>query len=123
MFEHERRWVKTSDKIQSTRRYAFVDVYTTAYVADYRNFDLAVVTLQEPIGLKAGWMGVRALPPTGTCDRAEVTLPSLQVVGYPVEADAANYPYTDTCDLQVRSLTSDKTMSDEVATSGTYERT
>lgn len=82
-------------------RYAFYDVYTEAYVADFKNWDVAIVTLQEPVGLQAGWMGIKALPPAGACSSDAVLLPSLHAVGYPVEENVSDRAYTDICDLYV----------------------
>lgn len=82
-------------------RYAFYDVYTEAYVADFKNWDVAIVTLQEPVGLHAGWMGIKALPPAGACSADGVLLPSLHTVGYPVEDNVSDHAYADVCDLYV----------------------
>lgn len=83
-------------------RYAFYDIHTVAYEADFKNWDVAIITLQEPVGLQAGWMGVKALPALGTCSSQPVLLPSLHAVGYPVEEKVSDHAYADVCDLYVR---------------------
>ena len=82
-------------------RYAFYDVYTEAYLADFKNWDVAIITLQEPVGLQAGWMGIKALPPAGACSSEAVLLPSLHAVGYPVENKVSDHAFADVCDLYV----------------------
>eukprot|EP00892_Ulva_mutabilis_P000239 jgi/Ulvmu1/10215/UM060_0015.1 len=86
-----------------TVKYAFYDIYTAAYEADFKNWDVAIVTLQEPVGLQAGWMGVKALPPAGTCSSRSVLLPNLHAVGYPVEESVSDHAFGDACDLYVRN--------------------
>jgi hypothetical protein len=71
------------------------------YVSDFKNWDLAIVTLKEPVGLKAGWMGIKALPPRGFCFPGATTLPNLQAVGYPVENASSSYQYVSSCSLEV----------------------
>lgn len=73
------------------------------YSSDFKNWDLAIITLDEPIGLETGYMGVKSLPPEGACSASALTLAQLHVVGYPVEEEASSIAYEDTCDLNVRS--------------------
>lgn len=84
-------------------RYEKVDIFEAGYVENSRDFDVAVVTLREAIGLRTGWLGAKALPPEEVCSSAPSTLPSLLAVGYPVEPTHSNLQYSDTCNLQVRS--------------------
>lgn len=72
------------------------------YVSDFKNWDLAIITLEEPVGLKAGWMGIKALPPKGACTPGALSLPRLHSVGYPVESVSSAFQYTSTCSLEVR---------------------
>ena len=72
------------------------------YVADFKNWDMAVVTLKQPIGLTAGWMGIKALPPPGACTPGWIELPNIRSVGYPVEVNATSYQWTSGCTLRVR---------------------
>jgi hypothetical protein len=92
------------DSADAGCRYERVDVFESGYGQNYRDFDLAVVTLQEPVGLRAGWLGAKALPPPEVCSSASSTLPSLLAVGYPVEPAHSSFQYSDTCDLQVRCI-------------------
>ena len=85
-----------------TCRYMFYDIYIAEYLSDFRNWDLAIITLEEPVGLKTGWMGIKALPPPGACIPGSSVLKQLVTVGYPVEVESASEQYTSTCDLQVR---------------------
>jgi hypothetical protein len=85
-------------------RYQFYDIYMAGYSSDFKNWDLAIITLEDPIGVETGWMGVKSLPPEGACAESALTLAKLHTVGYPVEEKASNIAYEDTCDLNVRHL-------------------
>ena len=88
--------------MRSLCSYDFYDIYMSQYVSDFKNWDLAIITLKEPVGLKAGWMGIKALPPKGACTPGSTSLPRLHSVGYPVESVSSAFQYTSTCSLEVR---------------------
>jgi hypothetical protein len=82
-------------------RYEYYDIYMSEYLSDFKNWDLAIITLQQPVGLAAGWMGVKAFAPKGACSAGALTLSNIHVVGYPVETSTSSYQYTSSCSLQV----------------------
>jgi Trypsin len=84
-------------------RYDFYDIYMAQYVADASGWDVATVTLKEPVGLTAGWMGVKALPPAGACTSRPQVIPHVHLVGYPVESNGTANQYTSVCPLHVSS--------------------
>ena len=84
-----------------TCRYAFFDVFVREYTNDFKDWDMAVITLQQPIGLNTGWMGIKALPPHGACDPGPVDIAPIHTVGYPVEPSTTAYQYISACTLQV----------------------
>ena len=92
-------------------RYDFFDIYMSEYVADYQNWDMAVVTLKQPVGLTAGWMGIKALPPPGACTADWIEMSQIRTVGYPVEKNSTSYQWVSGCKLQVRCT---DTVSDSV---------
>jgi len=76
----------------------------SAYESDSRDWDIAVITLAQPVGLYTGWMGIKSLPPAGLCSDAPFVLPGMEVVGYPVNAAGAHTQMASFCDLKVRRL-------------------
>ena len=101
---HHKRFVSVPafDKQVVVCRYEFFDIYKSEYMHDDQNFDFAIVTLQQPVGYAAGWMGVQALPPLGWCDEQPLTIPKIRLAGYPVQTNSTANQFVSTCQLQVR---------------------
>ena len=81
--------------------YDFCDLFISKYEEGATEWDLAIITLTEPIGLTTGWMGVKALPPVGICSPEPFTLAGMEVVGYPVQDDSRRSQWASFCELKV----------------------
>lgn len=72
----------------------FIDNYTDNYDSVWQ-YDLGIVTLQEPIGNTVGWMGYWAFPNMGTF--------TANVVGYPYDKEAFTM-WRTACDVKPQDV-------------------